>query len=493
MDRQCVRGAAWACAALAAWAALAGPARADELVRAARELNGKYVAALEQLARWCDAQGLPEQAQKTRRWVGPRDPYKLYVFVLPQQAGPAAPPADAPPPVVEWHQRFQRLRSEQAAALYEMARRCVRVKRAALAYELALAAGREDPDHEAVRRIFGYQKFRGEWRTAYEARQLRAGSVWHDRFGWVPKAAVRRYEDGQRPGPKGWISAAEDAKLHRDINSGWEVETEHYAIRTNHSIEAGVALGVKLEQLHRVWQQLFVRYYATEAAVAALFDGRPRPAAESPRYSVVYFRDRADYNRSLRAAIPNIDISVGLYLDSMRRAYFFAGEDADDRTLYHEATHQLFHQSRPVGPNVGRKANFWIVEGIAMFMESLRPEGDFFVLGGADDVRMEAARVRLLRDKFYVPLADLSAYGMERVQKDPNIATLYSQMAGLTHFLIYHDDGRYRDALVAYLSAVYGGQDDPNLLAQLTGEGLAKLDEQYREFVEKQAQPAVKP
>ena len=31
----------------------------------------------------------------------------------------------------------------------------------------------------------------------------------------------------------------------------------------------------------------------------------------------------------------------------------------------------------------------------------------------------------------------------------------------MTHFLVHDDGGRYRDALVAYLSAVYNGSQDP--------------------------------
>ena len=300
--------------------------------------------------------------------------------------------------------------------------------------------------------MFGYQKFRDQWRTLYEVKKLRAGFVWSEKFGWLPKAYLRRYEEGQRYSDGRWISAEEDARRHRDIRSGWDVETEHYTIRTNHSIEAAVALGVKLERLNRLWQQLFVRYYASQADVVALFDGRAKPACRRRAgTSVVYFRDRDDYNRSLRAAMPNIGISVGVYLDEPRRAYFFAGKDGDDRTLYHEATHQLFHESRPVAPDVGRKANFWIVEGIAMYMESLRQEDGYYVLGGFDDQRLHAAQYRLLHDHFYVPLDEFVDYGMERLQNDPRIATLYSQAAGLTHFLIYYDGGRYRDALVSYL------------------------------------------
>ena len=56
--------------------------------------------------------------------------------------------------------------------------------------------------------------------------------------------------------------------------------------------------------------------------------------------------------------------------------------------------------------------------------------------------------------------------------------------AGLTNFLIFHDGGRYRDAVVSYLSAVYTGRDNRDTLARLTGANYAELDEQYREFLE---------
>jgi hypothetical protein len=144
----------------------------------------------------------------------------------------------------------------------------------------------------------------------------------------------------------------------------------------------------------------------------------------------------------------------------------------------------LFHEWPFVVHGVGRRANFWIVEGIAMYMESLKQENGYYVLGGMDDERMNAARYRLLKDNFYIPLADFTGYGMDRFQKDPKIAMLYSQAAGLAHFLVHYDHGRYRDALVAYLTIVYTGQDTPDTLAQLTGVTYAELDKQYREFME---------
>jgi Protein of unknown function (DUF1570) len=472
------------CVAAAAWGASLR-AEVNDAAEAAAELNARYVADLEKLAKWCEANGLTKEAQKTRRVLSPSDPYKLYVPVLPDQIGPPKLPDDAPAKVVEWDGKLRKLRCEYATTRYEMARRAVRSGQAGLAFVLTLDAIQANPDLEPARRLLGYQKYRDQWRTLYEAKKLRAGFVWNEKFGWLPKAYERRYEAGERYCDGRWISADEDAERHSDIQSGWQIETEHYVIRTNSSIEAAVALGVKLERLNRLWQRLFIRYYASEADVVALFEGRLKRAMASPlRHNVVYFRDRDDYNRSLRTAMPGIEISVGVYRDIPGCAYFFAGKDSDERTMYHEATHQLFHESRLVIPDVGRQCNFWIVEGIAMYMESLRREDGYDVLGGFDDERLHAARYRLLHDHFYVPFAEFVDFGREKLQKDPRIATLYSQAAGLTHFLIYYDEGLYRDALVSYLSAVYTGRDRHGTLAKLTGATYGDLDKQYREFLE---------
>lgn len=461
--------------------AVALPAVAD-LAEAARPLRAQYAAALAELASWCESRGLKEEAKRTRACLAPTDPYKLYVAVLPKQVGPQPLAPGASAEQTEWDARLNRLRQDQANALYDLARRAARSGRASLAFELVLAAIQANPDHEAIRRLIGQQKLKGQWCSAYEVRRLRAGQVWHPKFGWLAQAHVARYEQGQRFVSGKWISAAEDARLHADIRNGWDVETEHYTIRTNHSLEGGVALGVKLEKLYQLWSQLFVRYYATADQVIAQFEARRPPAINLPRHQVVYFRDKADYVRGLSAAHPNIESTIGAYLQQTRRAYFFAAAEPDDRTIYHEATHQLFHESRPVAPDVGLRGNFWIVEGIAMYMESLREEDGFYVLGGLDDERVHAARYRLLHDNFYVPLAELTLYGMDKLQGDPRVATLYSQCAGLANFLVYAQNGRYRDALVNYLTAVYTGRDDPNTLSRLTGQSYPELDREYRRY-----------
>jgi hypothetical protein len=468
------------CAVLALLSAQGSLLGAEELVAAAKAQMAKYAGQMEDLARWCDQQGLAEQAQKTRAWLAPRDPGKLYVVILPETIGRPKLPPDASKDVAQWDARFAQLQRDQAGALFGLAQRAMRAGRSSLAFDLLMAAVRENPDHEVIRQKLGYQKFRGSWRTQFEVANLRADRVWHDKFGWLPKSFVRRYEQGQRFLNGRWVGADDEARQRREIDSGWEVETEHYVIRTNHSLEAGVALGRNLEKLYRVWKQLFFRYYTPDDQAGALFEGGGRLA----RHHVVYFRDKDDYVRALRSGFPNIEMSIGIYADGLRRACFFAGDEYSDRTLFHEATHQLFHESRPVAADVAHRANAWIVEGIAMYMETLRDEDGFHVLGGFDDVRMRGAQYRLLKEDFYVPLADLVAYGFPKLQADKRIVALYGQAAGLTSFLIHYEGGRYRDALVAYLKAVYSGRDDSGTLSQLAGVGYAELDRQYRKFME---------
>ena len=181
-------------------------------------------------------------------------------------------------PRAEWQRRLSKLRQDQATGLFSLAQRCIRNHKASLAYRLALDAIRANPDHEGARRVFGYEKYQNQWHTPFEVKMLRNGMVWHEKFGWIKKVNVPRWQRGERPFSLTWIDAAGDAKLHAAITTGWDILTEHYRIRSDHSIEAAVALGVKLENLHRVWRQVFLGYYASEADVEALFNGRPLPS-----------------------------------------------------------------------------------------------------------------------------------------------------------------------------------------------------------------------
>ncbi len=469
---------------------VASTARAADVWQERQKLEAAYEQHLADLATWCEEHSQGPLAERTRAWIQQPDAQRLVLVAL----GPQGLPSDAAPPgdVAQWQARWLALRRAQADAWFELARRAIRGRHVSLAYELVLAAVRENPDHEAARRLLGYVRQGDRWRTPYELRQERLGRQWHDRFGWLPRGHAGRYEQGERFFNGRWIPAAEEAQRRAAIDQGWQVETEHYLVTTNHSLEAGVALGQRLERLHQVWRQVFARYYISPDQLSKLFESRASPRAGTARHAVVYFRNRDEYNEALAGTIvADIRITTGLYLNQARHAYFFASEQdhEDASTLYHEATHQLFSETRPAVAVPGAAANFWVIEGVACYMESLAEMEGAWSLGGADAVRRRDARFRLLGSPehqaapFYVPMAQLAARGAGDVQRSPEIAKLYSQAAGWVHYLMHAHEGRARDTLLEYLVAVYTGRDRPSLLAELSGHAFEELDRDYYRFL----------
>jgi hypothetical protein len=156
--------------------------------------------------------------------------------------------------------------------------------------------------------------------------------------------------------------------------------------------------------------------------------------------------------------------------------------------LTHEAVHQLFQESKPSAKRVGLLVNFWIVEGIANYFETLREHYDptaglYFTIGKWDAGRLPAARLRLQED-YFVPFSELTALGMRDVQRNQEIVKLYSQATGMTAFLMDADQQRYRESLVRYLDAVYSGRDSGRSLSEEAGASYSDLDQEYRRFLE---------
>jgi hypothetical protein len=211
--------------------------------------------------------------------------------------------------------------------------------------------------------------------------------------------------------------------------------------------------------------------------------GGNRGLGAEPKFEVVLFRDRDEYIRQLARFEPQIAVSVGYYMQGQKTAFFYAGDQSALTTWVHEATHQFFQETGSTAPAVGERSNFWIVEGIALYMESLRSGPGFRTAGGLDASRLQFARYRALTRSFYVPWKQLATYGRQTLQRDDDIRRLYSQAAGLAHFLMHANGRRYQPVLMKYLQAVYEGRDRETTLAELTGVGFEQLDREYEQFL----------
>lgn len=470
-------------------AAAAG--RSLELIHARQaELQRRYAEDLSPIAKDLRDSGATEAAAIAWRLAVPPDAGGESVSLLPETRLPAIPDT-APPDQRNALNRFRAARREQSIALQLLARQAVAAGAVSYAFDLVREAARQDPDNKLARQILGFVRHRDRWVSPFASRMLRAGQVWDDRFGWLPGEHVARYEAGERFYRGRWISAAQDAELHRNFANPWLIRTEHYLIKTNHSIEKGVAIATKLERYHDYFVETFAGFFWNARDLAALFRGNPSVDRNKRPYQVHYYRTRDEYNRRLVRKIPQIAMTNGLYYTADRIAYFYHDEDATlEDTLYHEATHQLLYEALPYDRAVAEQANFWIIEGIACYMESFRFEDGVISIGDPEHPRMVAARYRKLVSQRYIPLARFATMGVREFQnlKKTDLQKNYSQAAGLAHFFMNYDGGRYRAALVEHLAELYGtsgyrGRVARNL-AVLTGVSYRNLDLQYGEYMQ---------
>lgn len=369
---------------------------------------------------------------------------------------------------------YRTQRNQYADALFELAKRAADAGQLSLAFEWATETVRENPDHAEARRVLGYEQHDGQWLTPYAKRMVDAGKKWDPHAGWVAKD-----------------DAAKDRKPGKN---GWQVRTDNFLVTSNDSLAASADLAARLERLYQIWRQLFAGFSFSDREVRELFAGERAPRERHRPFRVFYHRDKDDYVAALKRRQPRIAETLGIYFDDDREAHFFAADETENSdqntpTLHHEAVHQLFQETRPAARHVGATGNFWIVEGIATYFETLREHRDplsglYYTIGESSAGRLPAAKRRLLTEAFFVPLDELVDLSKDDLQRYPELAKLYSQSAGLSALLMDGDEGRYREPLVVYLSAVYAGRDDEKSLSEATGATNSELDAAYRRYLE---------
>lgn len=404
-----------------------------------------------------------------------------------------------------------------------MARRCLQANLPALAYNIVHDVLRLNPDHRHARSILGQQLFHdrarqddpayaGEWVSPFEA-QRRSGKnpeTNHPDFGWIPVNYVERYENGERYYRGRWISKQKEAELRRDFQNCWEIRTENFLVKTNASLEEGVAISRKLERFHGWLTTNMAAFFDTPQALEEKFEQAQvrRHAVQDRPMEVHYYASRDEYNRRLRGKIPADRVTNGVYWEPDLTCYFFRNpEDPEQRTVFHEATHQIFDittkqhrltaarrrkllmRERQIRPwRICEHSNFWIIEGLACYFESFEINDGVVSVGSPDYIRFRGAKQRYLQDGFYVPLQNFMALGHDDFMRHPNVAQFYTQASGVAHFLLHYKDGVYRDDLVRLLASVYR-PDLKNLekqpsLQEISGVNFRAFDQQYREHLE---------
>ena len=464
-------------------------ARNDELViveRLQAEQTAAFAAAASELAARADELGESDLATELRAAAQPpesRDPLAGRV----SQA--SSIPVGLPDERRHLYRRADDLRTEHAASIYRLARRASRSGHPAAAFHMLEEVARVAPDYEPARKMLGDQRTGDEWLTPFEAAMRRRRLVWHDRFGWLPANHVERYEAGDRYFRNRWMTADEEQSLRAPTPRGWEVETDHFVVNSNHSLERAAMLAGKLEDFHRFFRRTYTDVFDSIRLAGALLETGPIPKKD--KHAVRDFASREQYVATLAPLQPNVGVSTGLYLTSKRMSFFFYTDPAassvrPEEVLYHEVSHQLLAEADPAKQGIGMFGGFWAIEGFATYLESFDPGGDPRI-GDIDHLRIEnARRLQIVLGK-HVPLAEFESLNLRQFQRGATyeeIVERYQQATGLTHFFLHAEGGRYRDAFLQYIRELYDvKKSSPTPIARLTGQTNTTLDAEYKAYL----------
>lgn len=466
------------------------PATLQRLQQNLVDLRAAYFESLQSLVKYCQEQGLTDGVNEIRRFQEPPDPTRIRVLSLPKRVEPDVP-FNLPPDVRHWQTQLRFHRKDFAKSLYLLSRQVLHAGSPGMAYDLVHELVRHDPDHAEARKLLGYVQLGDEWMTPFAKKMRLDDCEWSPEFGWLKRTYLPRYQAGERLVDGKWVSADKEAILRQDFQHAWEIRTDHYLIRTNYSLERGAELGLALEDFYEFFHQTFAGFFNEPEQLRKIFDGKSTVVNQVSRpFRVNYYRTREEYVQRLQPVFPSIQATNGIYLTGDRTAHFyFDPQGTAEDTLFHEATHQLFYESHLPNRPIADASHFWVVEGIACYLESFRRNQGEFSVGDPGHIRFAGARMNYLDKNYYVPYEEFSQMGSTRFQSAPVsvLAKNYTQAAGLAHFFMQYDSGRYRDAVVTHLSQIYSGdvrkRQGVQGLDVLTNVEASVLDQQYGEWM----------
>ena len=473
----------------------AGPTdRLAVLLKQHEETHARFAADMETAAVECDQAPLPALATEIRQQALPLEQQPGNIDNLPTHIQSDIP-ANLPPAERAAKVRVRKLRTTYANDLYLLARKAQTDKHPSFAYRLVREVLFHDPDHAITRKMRGYRRAGDEWTTQFAADMKKEGKVWHEEFGWLLAKHVERYVAGERYYNGKWITAAREETIRSEFKNAWPVETEHFHIRTNHSLQKGAHLAASVEAFHRYFMREFAAFFQTPQQMDKLFQDGTGGKPIDP-YHIDHFRLQSEFVEALANRCPVAAQINGIYIPKVRKAYFFHNPDTPEDeslgTLYHEVTHQLLSESSTQTVAVGNARDFWVVEGIACYFESFRvaPDGTITV-GDIQHPRIQAARDQVVTTQDQEPLERFIAHGMLPFQKGelPVLQKRYAQATGLAHFFLNTQNGLYRDGFIEYLSQVYSPDgrvragNKTRTLEQILGVPYATLDTQYAAYM----------
>jgi hypothetical protein len=412
----------------------------------------------------------------------------------------------------ELEKRITTAKDAHGTELFKLAKQCFKLGLFSRAFDLVNDVVEADPDHREARKILGFVRHPQEskrWITTYESDLMKTGAgltrakaphvLFKNKDGlpeaWIPKKDLPQWEKGLRPFGGEFIPEEEEIKkCSMNEYRAWEVESEHFLIKTNISRRAAYEFGWELlEDFYSAFVRFYLGFFDIDRGAELLFDVKARAPK---KHLVLLYPSRNHYLQHVKAEHGNSKIAVesaGFYTPAEDHcSHFYATEDREDTlgTLYHEVTHQLFAETKP--RSGGSEGNNWVVEGTASYMETWAKVKGKWTPGVKKDHQRLMLIKKWLGENPSWKLQDFIGIDYETFHAEGR-GWNYCMAASIVYFLMHFDDERYKEDYVIFVRDYYDGKVRKDSLPEyISVEGtsdaskrLQILDKQFREFMEK--------
>jgi len=271
------------------------------------------------------------------------------------------------------------------------------------------------------------------------------------------------------------------------LRDSMRYESKHFVMLSDASTERSTKTLRDIEKFYHVWTQLFFPVWSGNSSWdhTAIAHRRSPPS----KHRLVLVSDANRYRSLVGNEGFNASESTGFYSDS-KRVTFLSDDPEHRETLFHELTHQLLGEAIPVSTRTraGDRENFWLVEGIACYMESTHLLQQHASIGGWHASRLQYVRHSILSGGEEMRIEFMQSEGRAAVQRRTDLAKWYGFAAAHTHAAIDANDGAGLISVLHELGDVYqlrinplAGCDQKNDLPKLrdyltlTDEGIAPL------------------
>lgn len=255
-----------------------------------------------------------------------------------------------------------------------------------------------------------------------------------------------------------WITLADARRIRSDWGKAWELESEHYAFRTNREIFEAAKLAQDLE-----------RFYLQVIRLLA-----PAEAHEilAP-FSVYAFREAKDF--------PKIAGSIaGYFQRGEARAYLLLPDQDLPPIVFHEMAHGiLFHA---ISHKKEGAIPTWADEGLAEYFSHCvqgRPGRIRFEEGTRHEPYFQALRSEAELFGFKGMLNFSANDFLSSTKRDLR----YAQVYGWVYWLLHGQEGKMRDGFAAFLRECPRGAASPTKLFSCLGQSADALESRWLAYL----------